>query len=119
MQDKDGNCVEFESEAYGSKVTSNITLPDMVLLVDGVGANIDTTGDGHIGGDKSPCEKGCIAQIKTTRKSKHFTVIGLINLLGEPILFLCNHWRQIAFFYIWAGIDLSKDKFGDESGGEE
>ena len=33
-QDKDGNRVEFESEAYGCKVTIKITRPDMVLLGD-------------------------------------------------------------------------------------
>ena len=85
FQDKDGNCVEFESKEYGCKVNHRITLPDMVLLGDGVGANIDTTGDGHIGGDKFICEKGCIEQRKTTIKLKHFIVIGLTNLLGEPI----------------------------------
>ena len=31
-QDKYGNRVEFESEAYGCKVTSKTTQPDMVLL---------------------------------------------------------------------------------------
>ena len=29
---KDGNRVEFQSEAYGCKVTSKITRPDMVLM---------------------------------------------------------------------------------------
>ena len=119
MQDKDGNCVEFESEAYGCKVTSNITLPDMVLLGDGVGANLDTTGDGHIGGDKFICEKGCIEQRKTTIKLKHFIVIGLTNLLGEPICCILIIEGKEQCFYIWDGIDLSKEKVGDESGGEE
>ena len=43
------------------------------------------TGDGHIGVEKATCEKICIAIIKLTEKQKHFTVIGLKNLLGEPI----------------------------------
>ena len=41
-------------------------------------------GNEHIGGEKMICEKICIAQIKA-KKAKHFTVIGLTNLLGEPI----------------------------------
>ena len=107
MQDKDGHCVEFESEAYGCKVTSNITLPDMVLLGDGVGANLDTTGDGHIGGDKFLCEKGCIVQRKTTRKAKHFTVIGLTKLFGELIYCIEIIEGKEQWFDIWAGNDLS------------
>ena len=31
-QYKYGNCVEFESKAYGCKVTSKCTQPDMMLL---------------------------------------------------------------------------------------
>ena len=43
------------------------------------------TGDGHIGGDRVICDKGCIAQRKTTKIAKHFTDIGVTNLLGKPI----------------------------------
>ena len=46
-QYKDGNRVEFESDAFFCKVTSNISRPDMVLLGDEVGGNIDMNGDGH------------------------------------------------------------------------
>ena len=57
----------------------------MVIIGDEFGGNLDMTGDGHIGGEKFLCEKGCIAQRKATKKSKHFTILGLTNLLGEPI----------------------------------
>ena len=40
---------------------------------------------GHKGVEKEICETICIAQIKATTKQKHLTVIGLKNLLGEPI----------------------------------
>ena len=50
MEYNEGNCVEYESEAYGCKVTSKFSRPDMVLLGDEVGGNIDMTGDGHIRG---------------------------------------------------------------------
>ena len=51
-QDKNGNRFGFESEAFGCEVTSKIFRPDVVLLCDEVGGNIDMTGDGRIGGDK-------------------------------------------------------------------
>ena len=57
----------------------------MGLLGNEVGGNLEITGDGHMEGNKLLCEKGCISQIKSTRKAKHFTVIGITNLLGEPI----------------------------------
>ena len=118
-QDKDGNHVEFESEAYGCKVNSKITRPDVVLLGYEVGGNLDMTGDGHIGGEKLLCEKFCIAQIKATRKNKHFTVVGLTKLLGEPICCIVIIEGKEKSFDILDGIDLSKDKVGDDSDGEE
>ena len=57
----------------------------MVIIGDEVGGNLDITGDVHIGGEKLIFEKGCISQIKSTIKAKHFTVIGITNLLGEYI----------------------------------
>ena len=81
-KDKYGKRVEFESETYGFKVAGKITRPDMVLLGNEVGGHTDMTGDGHIGGEKLLCEKGCISQRKATRKAKHFTVT---ILLSEPI----------------------------------
>ena len=118
-QDNDGDHVEFESEAYGCKVTSTITLSSMVLLGNEFGDNIDITDDEHIGGQKFLCEKSCVAKIKATRKTKHFIFIGLTNLLGEPILLHCNSCRKITcFFNIRSGVDLYKDIVVDESDGE-
>ena len=59
-----------------------------MLLGDEIGANLDMTGDRHMGGGQFLCEKGCIAPRKSTRKLKIFTVIGLTNLLDEPICFI-------------------------------
>ena len=70
-KDKDGNHVKFGSEAFGCKVTSKISQPDMVLLVDEVGENLYMTGGGHIGGYNVICDKVCIEQRKAT-KSKTF-----------------------------------------------
>ena len=87
----------------------------MVLLSDEVGGDPDTTGDGHIVGEKFLCEKGCIAQIKATRKNKHFTVIGLTNLLGEPTCYVVIIEGKEKLFDIRNGIDLSNEIVGDES----
>ena len=57
----------------------------MVLLGNEDGDDLDINDDGHIGEEKFTCEKVCIAQRNTTRKAKHFTVIGIKKLLGEPI----------------------------------
>ena len=77
------------------------------------------TGDGNIGGDKVICDKGCIEQQKATRKAKHFTVIGIINLPGQPICCVVIIEGKHLVFDIQACIDLSKVKVGDKGGGEE
>ena len=86
----------------------------MVLLGDEVGANLDITGDGHIVGDKFLCEKGFISQRKETIKAKRFKVIGLTNLLGEPIWCIVINEVKEQLFDICACIDLSKQKVGYE-----
>ena len=62
-------------------------------------------------------EKGCIAQRKT-RKKKHFTFIGITNLLGEPIFWIVIIEGKEKLFDIRDDIYLSKEKVGDESDGE-
>ena len=81
-----------------------------MLLGDEIGANLDMTGDRHMGGGKFLCEKGCIAPRKSTRKLKIFTVIGLTNLLGEPIFCIVIIEGKEQLFGIWAGIDVCKEK---------
>ena len=62
-------------------------------------------------------EKGCIAQRKT-RKKKHFAVIGITNLLGEPIFWIVIIAGKEKLFDTRDEIYLSKEKVGDESDGE-
>ena len=47
-QDKVGNFVS-EENAYGCKVTHELTDPDYCIVLDEVGGNINQKGDGHIG----------------------------------------------------------------------
>ena len=60
----------------------------MALIGYEVGDNFIMTGDGNIGEDKLISETVCIVQRKATIKKKHFTVIGITNLLGEPFFFI-------------------------------
>ena len=53
----------------------------MVILGDEVGGNLDMTDDGHIGGDKLLCEKGCISQRKSTIKTNISQLLGLQTYL--------------------------------------
>ena len=50
---------------------------------------------------------------------KHFTVIGITNLLGEPICCILIIESKEELFGIRAGIYFSKNKVGDESDREE
>ena len=86
----------------------------MVLLCDEVGENIEMTGDGHIGGEKVFCDKVIYYTKKSNKKVKHFTVIGLTNLLGEPISCIVIIEGRESLFDIRAGNDFSKDKVGYE-----
>ena len=53
------------------------------------------------------------------KETKHFTVIGLTNLLGEPFFYIVIIEGKEKLFNIRAGIDFSKEKFGDDNDGEE
>ena len=83
--DRDGNIVE-EVNAHGCKVTHDFIRPDMCLVRDEVGGNINMTGDGHQGGQLLLCPKGTIPQQKISTRDKHFTLMGLTLLSGDPVM---------------------------------
>ena len=90
----------------------------MLIIGDKFGGDIDMTSDGHIGGDKLLCDKRCIVERKAKIKVKHFTFIGLTNLLDEHICCNVIIESKERLFDIWYCIDLSKEEVGDESDGE-
>ena len=118
-QDNCGNNYKFESEAYSCKVTIKITRPNMVLIGNEVEYNLDMTGDGHIVRKHCFSGKVIFVQRKPTIKVKHFTVIGITNLLGEPVCCIVIIEVREKMFDLWDVIDFSKEKVGYESDGEE
>ena len=90
-----------------------------MLLGNQVGSNLEITVDRNIGVEKLLCVKTFIAQGKSTTKSETFHRCWAYKLTWWTYLFCCNNLRQKAFFGILAGIDLSKEKIGDKSDGEE
>lgn len=84
--DINGNIVERQEDAYGQKCTIKITHPEYCLVGDEVGSNTSQKGDGHVGGKKYVCQKNCVPRRTASKRDKKFTVIGLTNLRGEPVM---------------------------------
>ena len=112
--DRSGNTVD-ETKAFGCKVTHDILYPDMCLVGDEVGGNISMKGDGHAGGKLYLCEKGQIPQQKTSSKDKHFTLMGLTNLKGEPVMCILVIAGKKPKAMVEMGIDSFQDMIGLET----
>ena len=84
-KDRSGNIVE-EADALGCKVTHDLIHPEMCIVGDEVGGNLNMDGDGHVGGTKLLCAKDAIPQKKTSTRDKHFTLLPLMLLTGEPLM---------------------------------
>ena len=83
--DRTGNVCD-ESEAVGCKVTHDLIHPEMCVVGDEVGGNLNMAGDGHVGGERYLCEKNSVPQQKTSTKDKHFTLLPLTLLTGQPLM---------------------------------
>ena len=66
---KEGEIVKNEEDAFGCKVSHQITRPEMCIVGDEVGGNISMKGDGHAGGQLFVCEKGTIPQKKYPKET--------------------------------------------------
>ena len=113
-QDKEGNIVE-EPDAFGCKVTHQLTHPDYCIVMDEVGGNIHMTGDGDIGGEQYLCEKGTIPQMKTSKGDKHFTLLGLTLLSGEALMCVVIFSGKRRNTMVETGIDMFAEEFGQVS----
>ena len=84
-KNKKGESVS-ETQAYGCQVTHQMDQPEYCVVMDEVGGKINMQGDGYIGGETFLCELGVIPQDKSSRNNKHFTLLGINLLSGEPIM---------------------------------
>ena len=75
-----------KDKAFGCKVKIEITHPEMVIVADEVGCNTSQTGDGHVDGETYMCGKNKVPQKRASKKDKHFTLLGLTLLTGEPLM---------------------------------
>jgi len=75
-----------KEESYGQKCTIKITHPELCIVGDEVGGNTSQKGDGHVGGKRFVGPKHCVSQLKSSKKDKKFTVVGLTALTGEPVM---------------------------------
>ena len=81
-----GNEVNDVEKSFGCKVQTNFNLPQLCLVMDEVRGDLNMMNDRHFRGKKFLTRKGDAAKINATRKSKRFTVLGITNLLGDPIM---------------------------------
>ena len=104
-----------EDDAFGCKVTHKITRPDMCLVVDEVGGNTNQKGDGNVGGELQLCESGKTPQQKINTKDKHYTLLGLTALTGEPVMCIVIFAGTKEHAIVESGLDLSAPTFGSPS----
>ena len=95
------------------KCNYQLTHPEMCLVVDQVGANLNKKDDGHVGGQKFICEVGSVPQLKVSTKDRHFTLLGFTNLKGEPVMCLLILAGVEQKFEVETGIDLTAPMYGD------
>ena len=84
--DNKGNVVDGVRKSFGCKVECQFNLPQICLVMDEVGGDLNMMNDGHFGGKKFLTRKGDVAKINSTKKSKRFNVLGVTNLSGAPIM---------------------------------
>ena len=75
-----------KEESFGCMVTHNLLYPEMCIVMDEVGGNTSQKGDGLKGGQLIICGKETIPQIKASTNDKHFTLLGLTALNGDPVM---------------------------------
>ena len=98
-----------EYYALGCKVTHDIIRPNMCVVGNEVGANISMKCDGHAGGELMLCERGTIPQQKVPTQNKHFILMSLTLLPGEPLMCILIISDSKPLAATEMGIDQLKD----------
>jgi hypothetical protein len=83
--DAEGKLVD-EKYGVGMRVKVKLNCPDMCVMLDEVGCNLNMAKDGHTGGTKFVVGKDMEAKTKATKREKHFMCLGLTALSGGPIM---------------------------------
>jgi hypothetical protein len=87
----DSNGVEVEKEnSMGMQMQTKLLCPDMCVVMDKVGCNINMTKDGHVNGTQFIVDKNDEAKQKASKKEKTLYVFGL-NFIEWNITYVCCH----------------------------
>lgn len=81
-----GEVVEDEMMAMGYKVDIKIDVPDLGLMMDECGCNLSQEGDKNIGGELFLTGVHGKAYTSKSIKYSHFTIIGVTQLNGNPLV---------------------------------
>ena len=84
--DAEGNIVATEEESFGCKVPIHIHRPDMGLMFDEVGCNLNQEGDNSNGGEKYVCGVDDQPYQSSSTKCSHFTCLGVTSFDGKPVM---------------------------------
>ena len=87
----------------------------MCFVMDEVGGNISKKGDGHLGGKLLVCEKGMEPQKTVNTKDKHFTLLGLTALNGDPVMCICIFAGIRETAIVETGMDIFAEQEGTVS----
>ena len=102
-----------EGDAFGCKVTLDITKPEMCVVADEVGGNTSQKDDGKIGGERWLCSPGTIPQRKISTKNKHYTTLGLTLLNGHPLMCVVIMAGEKPKAEVETGIDVFAEAVGN------
>ena len=115
-QNANGDICE-EEDSVGCMVTHDLTHPEMCIVMDEVGGNTSQKGDGNNGGELHVCAKGMVPQQKASTKDKHFTLLGLTALNGDPVMCVVIFAGKRETKLYECGVDVFAEKVGDVSDG--
>ena len=102
-------------DSFGCKVTHSLLTPEMCIVMDEVGGNTSQKGDGHIGGELLICAKGMEPQKKINVKDKHFTLLGLTALNGDPVMCVIIFAGKREQAVVETGMDVFAEEEGEVS----
>jgi hypothetical protein len=104
-------CQVEETKACGMKVSTQLLCPDMCIVMDEVGCNINMTKDGHVNGNRFVVAKNDKAKQRASKKEKHFTCLGLSLLTGQPLMCVVIIDGKTDHLLIRTGVDIECESY--------